>query len=172
MCSLHMGDTATKKGPRAVWHRDPVVPLFASGLDDSCIIAPPQSRCKHFLRPAAIFVSSARFCRRPAPPFLCRNTTAQDKTKLRISGLFLYFISIFLRICLILLIQAPDARTFSAGRSAGSLFIRLHFAARLAFCQKRCRMKKTKPGRQPVQEKASSALFSFAAARDPALCNP
>ena len=167
-----MGDTATKKGPRAVWHRDPVVPLFASGLDDSCIIAPPKSRCKHFLRPAAIFVSSARFCRRPAPPFLCRNTTAQDKAKLRISGLFLYFISIFLRICLILLIQVPVARTFSAGRSAGPLSIRLHFAARLAFCQKRCRMKKTKPGRQPVQEKASSALFAFDAARDPALCNP
>ena len=167
-----MGDTATKKGPRAVWRHDPVVPLFASGLHDSCIIAPPQSRCKHFLRPAAIFVSSARFCRRPAPPFLCRNTTAQDKAKLRILGLLLYFISMFLRICLILLIQVPDVRTFSAGRSAGSLFIRLHFAARLAFCQKRCRMKKTKPGRQPAQENASSALFSFAAARDPALCNP
>ena len=167
-----MGDTATKKGPRAVWHRDPVVPLFASGLDDSCIIAPPQSRCKYFLRPAAIFVSSARFCRRPAPPFLCRNTTAQDKAKHRISGLLLYFISAFLCICLILLAQAPDARTFSAGCSAGSLFIRLHFAARLAFCQKRCRMKKTKPGRQPAQEKSSSALFSFAAARKPALCNP
>ena len=67
-----------KRGRVPFWHRDPFVSLLASGSDDSCIIAPPRGRCKHFLHTGAIFVASARICRRPAPPFLCRNTTAQE----------------------------------------------------------------------------------------------
>lgn len=160
-------DAANKKRGRVPYqHRDPVVSLLASVLDDGCIIAPPCGRCKTFLDAATIFVSSAEICRRPPPVFLCRNTTNAGG---RASSLFDVLSSLF---------PCRFARVseFSHAKSTaffglfvffcGFLFFVLLFAKSLAFSGKRCRMKKAKLPGAFERNVTFHTFLSFAALPD------